>query len=438
MKIKLLRFAAVLLAVIALLACFPSCSASATTLLTLQADNGKTYSYSVNLFQLYLSALKGNLVAAGVTVNGHSATTDAYWNSMDTIDGQLQTLNDYYTKAALKECKATLIAQYLFDSYGLSLSETEKEAIESDLNELVQTDGNGSKTKLNSILSTYGVNYDMMREHYTCKTKLTAVQNHIYSTLGDNIKAEYLEENYVHFRQLFLADYNYVYVTDENGDIVYYDRSNNSVCYLKTDYVETVKGENVYYTDSSHSHISYDKENGTPSYKITSDGDAYETVPKTEEELKALDARADQLYNTLKTATSAEFEAAIRQEADDADAVAAYTDGYYLQKGVDYSASGEDYLYLDTLVEALETMQTGDVIKIRSAAGYHIVMKYDNTEKAYEKEENEVWFQNFASGLTANVFYELCEAYYEDITVDEAVYASAADMKRVAVNYFYY
>ncbi len=437
MKNKLLHIAALLLAVICLAALFPSCAASTTTLMTLEAD-GKTYSYSVNLFQLYLSALKGNLVAAGVTVNGHSAATDAYWNSMDTIDGQLQTLNNYYTEAALKECQSTLIAQYLFDAYGLSLSEAEKEKIETDLNELVQTDGNGSKTKLNSILSAYGVNYDMMKEHYTCKAKLTAVQKHLYSLLGDNIKAEYLERNYVHFRQLFLADYNYVYVTDDNGDIIYYNRSDNSVCYLETEYVETVKGENIYYTDSSHSHIAYDKENGTPSYKITANGDAYETEPKSESELEALDARADLLYNTLKNATSAEFEAAIQKEADDAEAVAAYTDGYYLQKGIDYSSSGEGYLYLDTLVEALETMQTGEVIKIRSSSGYHIVMKYDNTEKAYEKEENEVWFQNFVSGLTSEVFYEQCSAYYGKITVDEAVYASAADMKRVAVNYFYY
>ena len=93
---------------------------------------------------------------------------------------------------------------------------TEQE-IEDLMAELVKTDGEGSKTKLNSVLANYGVNYKMLKEYYTIKAKFKAVQNHIYTTTGPNIKNQYLNEHYVHFYQLFLANYTYVYETDKNG-----------------------------------------------------------------------------------------------------------------------------------------------------------------------------------------------------------------------------
>jgi hypothetical protein len=49
-----------------------------------------------------------------------------------------------------------------------------------------------------------------------------------------------------------------------------------------------------------------------------------------------------------------------------------------------------------------------------------------------------VWFKSFASGLTAQIFADRCEPYYDLITMDEAVYQKAPNMKQVAVNYFYY
>jgi len=437
MKKRLLRSSALLLAIIALLLILPSCANTGTPMMALEVD-GKTYTYSVNLYELYLSALKGNMVAAGVTINGAPASSDQYWNSMDTLDGKLQTLNDYYLDVSLKECKSMLIAQYLFDRYELTLTEAEKEKIEEDLNELVLTDGGGSKANLNSVLSTYSVNYDMMREHYTNKAKINSLRNHLYSLLGDNIKQDYLEENYVHFQQIFLANYNYVYKTDSNGDVIYYDTSDNSIYYKKTAYAKNTNGTIVYYTDDSYAHISYDKDNGEPAYEISSDGMSYKTTPKTKEELEALENRATIIYNQTQNVNEAEFEAAVMEESDDASAAAEYTDGYYLNKGTKYSAANDGYLYLDTIVAELDKMEVGEVIKIESAMGYHIVKKYEVSDKAYAKEENEVWFESFAMELTDHVFAQQAEPYYAQITVDETVLESAKNMKQVAVNHFYY
>jgi len=447
MKQAFLRITALLLLAVMLALPLASCANRGTPMLSLTVD-GKTYTFSVNLYELMLSAMKGTLAAYGYTSEGHKPTEDAYWDIMDTHDGKtMESADEYCRKNVLDNCKTYLIAMYLFDKYELELSESAKKKIEDDLAELIKTDGEGSKTKLNSILSAYGVNYDMMEEYFVMKAKLTAVQDHIYSTLGPNIKQTYMEENYVHFYQIFLANYTYEYEKDKNEDVIYYDPTDNSICYKKTEFTQTdasgkvetdKKGKIIYYTDVTRTHISYDTEKGQPSYKVAENGESYVTNPMTEKELERLTERANDLYLSLKNATATQFKAAIEENSDDANASAAYTDGYYLQKGMDYSASGEDYMYLETIVEKLEASDVGAVTMIPSTSGYHIVMKFAHTDKAYEKEENEVWFKSFASGLTAQIFADRCEPYYDLITMDESVYQKAPNMKQVSVNYFYY
>ena len=69
----------------------------------------------------------------------------------------------------------------------------EKE-IEDMMDELVKTDGDGSKTKLNALLSTYGVNYDILRDIYLMQEKITAWKDYKYGKnaeqLGQNVKNE--------------------------------------------------------------------------------------------------------------------------------------------------------------------------------------------------------------------------------------------------------
>ena len=97
-------------------------------------------------------------------------------------------------------------------------------------------------------------------------------------------------------------------------------------------------------------------------------------------------------------------------------------------------------MYLDTIVEQLSSadVKDGDVIMVASPSGYHILMKCAPTEKAYELEANAVWFTNFVSGFTAEVFAERAEPYLAQIDLNEKVYAKAPSMKEVAINYFYY
>ena len=447
MKKMIVRIVAMLTLVAMLILPLASCS-SGQKLLTLKVD-GKTYSISVNLYELMLSATKGTLDAYNVTLEGQRPSQDGFWEIMDTYDGTtMETADAYYRKKILEDCKTYLVALYLFDEYDLELSEKAKQEIEDTMEELIQTDGEGSKTKLNSVLAEFGVNYKMLKEYYTMKAKFQAVQNHIYSTTGPNVKNEHLKENYVHFYQLFLANYTYVYETDKNGDVIYYNPSTNQILYKETDFTQTTdagkvetdsKGQTVYYTDVTRTHISYDTEKGQPSYKMDQDGESYVTKPMNEEELEKLEERATDLLASLQNVSQDAFVAKANAESDDKQA-AIYTDGYYLQKGVDFSASGQDYMYLDTIVEKLSdpNVKNGEVIMLSSPSGYHILMKCDFTDKAYELEENEVWFSTFASTLTSKLFADRCEPYLADVKVNEKVYANAPGMKEVGVNYFYY
>lgn len=433
-KKRFLQTLSLLSVLLLLLLPLASCATLGDPLLTLEAD-GKKYTYSVNLYELHLSALKGNLVAAGVSANGASPTMEKFWNVKDTIDGKTQTLNEYYLENAMEECKYALAGLYLFDKHGLSLSEAEKEKIEQDLDELIKTDGEGSKNALNRVLADYGVNFDMMRQQYTNKTKISAVQNYLYTLVGENIKEAYLNENYLHFNQIFLASYHYEYETDKNGDEIYYGADGKPL-YKETNFKETVGGSTVYYTDSEKTAYSYDKENGERAPKINAEGTDYSTTPMTEEELEALAGRAQLLSTQLQGATVSEFSAAALKESDDKTAAKTYTDGYYLNKN---AGTGTDYAgAYSVLLSALSKMKTGEVAAVKTENGYHIVMKLDNTKKAYEKEENQVWFEGFASGLSYQNYREECKPYLSMITVDETVLEKAKDMRQVPVNHFYY
>ncbi len=447
MKKFIVRLFAMMLVALMLLLPLSSCSGG-KKMLTLKVD-GKTYSISVNLYELMLSATKGNLDAYNYTLEGLRPSQNAFWEIMDTYDGKtMETSNDFYRKKVLEDCKSYLLSLYLFDKYELELSESAKKDIENLMDELVKTDGDGSKTKLNSVLSAYGVNYKMLKEYYTIKAKFKAVQDHIYSTTGPNVKNEYLNEHYVHFYQLFLANYNYVYETDKNGDTIYYNPSTNQILYKQTDYKHEIsegkyetdsKGQIIYYTDVTRMHISYDTEKGQPSYKIDEDGESYVTKPMTEDELDQLVERANDLYKSLQGVSKDAFITKANAESDDTQA-AIYTDGYYLQKDLDYLAWGEDYIHLDNIVEKLSDPDTqyGDVILLSSSAGYHIIFKSAPTDKAYEMEANREWFANFATGLTGELFTQRTEAYVGQIELNEKVYATAPNMKEVGVNYFYY
>ena len=156
----------------------------------------------------------------------------------------------------------------------------------------------------------------------------------------------------------------------------------------------------------------------------------------TQEEAEVVEARAKQIETTLKNASREDFEAAIKKESEDKTAVETYTDGYYLKRNKTSDAAwGNSYAIV---LEALETMKVDEVALVETPDGYHIIKKYENTDKAYEKTENEAWFEDFATDLTKKIYYEACEPYIASVVTDEALLETAKNMLQVPVNHFYY
>jgi hypothetical protein len=312
-------------------------------------------------------------------------------------------------------------------------------------------------TKLNAVLATYGVNYDILRFAYELDYKTQALKDALYgknaSNVGDNFKMSFLEENYVHFRQIFLATEKNVYKTDKfNNDIYYYPSTHEKsgrICYDTSNGVRAKnedgsdlldeKGDVIYYVlGQEGKKIAYDTQTGVR--EPIFEGSAIKTTPMTDAEKAAVAKEKDELLTALQGSTNEQFEKAIvdylREEDKDAE-ISEFDDGIYLPKSVTVSSESEAIVLI---VDALSKAEVGDVVAVQSATGWHIIKKYAHTEKAYEKEENEVYFESFISSLTEKLLLDECMKLDADIVVNEKVLAKAPTMRDVAINgkYYYY
>ncbi len=444
-SIKLLAFC---LAFAFCLPLFAGCSGGqGKTMMTLSKD-GITVTMSVNLYELMLTRTKGTLTASGVTAGGATPAQDSFWNYTEKFDGtNVETIDEYYSQKILENCKIYLAASYLFKKEGLALSDAQKADIEERLDEHLKTDGDGSKTKLNAVLANYGINYDLLRMAYELEAMLEAVQTHYYGKngelVGHQLKDQFLAENYAHFKLIRLDSTVNVFESDKNGDTVYYKNGGKEIAYDTQNGYQSTEvdstGKNIYYIKDADGNptgrIAYDMVNGEPVLKMSSDGKSYETRKMTESELTALKTKAEALYEQLKNSDAAAFEEAMAKNEEERTqnaSVCGYTGDVYAQTKTAYGTA------VDDILAALTTMQNGEVKLLKADDGYYyLYKKYGTDSKAYEKEENEVWFETFNKDLTEQLFMKKCEEYFADIVINEKVYQKAPTMRDVGINYYY-
>jgi len=141
------------------------------------------------------------------------------------------------------------------------------------------------------------------------------------------------------------------------------------------------------------------------------------------------------LYASLTDCSPLEFEAAILEHNEDGGSET-YTDGYYLQKNLDYEAMGSELAYFSDIISATDTMNDYEIAEILSDnAGYHIIMKYPPSPKAYENPVNEVWFKNFTTTMIQELFMDECEKLYGEMVIHDKVLATVSDIKKIGANY---
>lgn len=436
MKKTMLRALCCLLAAVMLGMSLTGCSSG--KLLTLSGQ-----SISSNLYELYLSRQKGTLCTT--YYYGSKAKYDEFWQTTISTDGT--TYNDYWTAYILRCVELYLVALYLFEEeYDLTLPQSYIDEVDEKMEELVIGDGDGSKSELNKILSNYGVNYNMLRESYLIEAKVSYLRNYLYgsslSKVSDELKEQYYNENYVRFKQVFFANYDYVYLTDDDGTVMYFDTETEEPLYDKKNGERradedgsVIKDEygNVMYFNADGT-VAYDAENGTPAYTTDPDTGNYRTVSHTAEELAKRAERANDIAEFTAKGDTATFEKYM-QSGDDSESQNTNPDGYYFPINAQYS-----YKYIVDIIEQLCQMEVGEIRVVESDYGYHVIMKYELDEGAYEDSDKSVWFENESNSFSDDVqqwlFESLCEGYLDRIEINETLLGQV-DMAMVSPNYYY-
>ncbi len=406
------------------------------TLLSLEGSK-----LSVNIYELMLTRMKGALAKQQYQVDSNT-----FWTTVVDKDGS--TYEDFFRLTVLENAKTYVVGEYLFDKvYGLTLPKETVDAIDAELAEFVEYDGDGSKTALNKVLAEYGVNYDILRDAYIIEAKIAALKVHLYgenaSKIAANVQEEYYQENYLCFKQIFLASYYYQVEQDKNGDDIYFIKNslgNLVICYdtvngtTKTDefgnVIKDKDGYDVYFTEDGK--IAYDKEKGTTSYIFDKNGQPI-VMDYTKAELAEIEKKAKEAKDKIPDGEFAAFEMLMEAQGEDQDAQT-YENGYFLYNDPDNYAS---YPYLQDIVKQLDQMEVGQTALVSSEYGYHVIMKYPLPEGAYAEEDNEDWFDGFEEGLIDTMFMTLCEPYMSKVEVDTDLLATVPPMKELGTNFYY-
>ncbi len=418
---------------------FVGCSSKGKPLMTLE-DN----EISVNLFELYLSRMKGMLCTS--TYFGESAKKDTFWDTwMDVYDNT--TYNTHYTGIVRESVKGYLAALALFDERGLKLPDSYIDEIDAEMEKLVEDQADGSKTAFNAIIGEYGVNYEMLREAYIIEAKIDYLQDDLFgadgSKIGTNLIEDYYQENYARFKQVFLSSYEYVYVTDRNGDVMYF-KDDGRISYdttktAKTDpdgkYVADENGDRVYvYIDENdNERIAYKTEGASREHKVDAKGQPVVRY-YDDTEMEALTAKANEILGQTKKNDTINFDVLVSKYNED-DGAEEYPNGYYVSKSANYNSP--------EIINALFDMEVGEVRMVKTDYGIHILMRYEAKAGAYADDEYKNLFISnttgtylFMDSLKGELFAKYLEPYKANIEIDEELYATV-DIKRAGINYYY-
>lgn len=431
---------------------FSGCASKGETLLSLD-----DYKISENIYQLMLTQQKGKMAYAIYSEYG-DYNSEKFWGT--TIDMNTQITNeDFYNKAVLDKAKNFLCALKLYDELKSSKSdfkmpETYLTNIEAAINDFVEYDADGSKTKLNNILSQYGINMKMLEEFLIMEAKAAYVVDYLYgadgSKIGTAVKNEYFKNNYVACKQIIIQKYYYIYETDEDNNEIYYDADSGKIIYdtsaipaidANGEYLKDKDGTQIYYNKDGS--IAYDKKNGQRKPVIDSvSGEAVykmlddDTIAALKEKAQSILAEADEKgingFDVLRRKYSEDYNASDK------------TDGVmYYATNVNYSSITASIL--DEITSKLSNMEIGDVTMVESDLSFNILIKAELGSNAYDDENFKSYFSDtsygvfdFIGNLKSQLYANRLAEYVKDVKVDEKkLDALSFSISNVLPNFYY-
>ncbi|MBE6594628.1 MAG: hypothetical protein E7644_02390 [Ruminococcaceae bacterium] len=429
MNTRYTRLLAVLLALLFLLS---GCGTHGKTLIEAEGTE-----ISVNVFQLYLSRMKGSLASAGYNVN-----SDDFWNSYISTDHE--TMADHYTTQVFEGLRQIAAAMILYDELGLKLPKNVEQSIDDWIDALIEEVGGGSKSQLNSLLASYGANVTTLRDASIIEAKLSQLKEHLYGAGGSLIaasaKEEFYQATYIRGYQMQLANYYYKRDVDEDGRTVYYTDDTYKHIAYDTDGKDVIKTEEldkngdviyVYKTEGDEEPmVAYDAEKGVVHYHLDSNGDrtvGYYTEAEMALRLKSAEEIAKKCVDNEEL-----FLQCIEDYSDNSDFHTKYAPtGMYFSVGT-YAT---DSIFA-TFSNELAKLEEGDLAVLNSDSGYYILMRVELDAGAWQKEENSRWFDTLTGLTIEHMLQKRTAEYIDRVSFDEEL-LKTVDIRMVAANNYY-
>lgn len=345
---------------------------AACALVSCSSESVMTYgSHSINEneFSYYLATYKGKYAQTYADFKN----TPEYFSSVVTDDGQ--TVEDVLYSAVVHNVEMTLVCEQMFDDYGLSLSRSVEDTINSYIDDFVDEYADGSRNKFNAVLGAYGVNINMLKKIYLRDEKVSALYDALYGTNGiigitDEDRQNYLDENYVRVRHIYVNN-KYMYATDEDGVQEY-----------------------------------------------TDDG-LRKKRELTAEELAAKQALIDAIDESL--AEGADFDEVYDAFSEDK----YYKNGYYISENMDF---------ISDVTDSAMSLEVGEYKKIETDYGTHYIMRLEMDEKPWENEDNSDFFDGYDTTVGQALFADMAEEKISEVVLNEEVLGEYT-MADSAINY---
>ncbi len=352
------KILALLLAMLMLVLAFAGCGAKSPTAISFGSTE-----LTANMLSYWMSTYKAVFL---YQVTGGTQDYPQIWTT-ELTEGI--TYDDYVSAMCVSELMVKAVCNELFSTYGLTITAEEENTLDERINKLVQQ--TGSKAALNSALSAFGINAEILREINEIDLKVSKVQEYLYGENGtEKATAEeidkYYNENYYRTKYIYIST-KYDYELDANGELI------------------------------------LDEETG-----------AYKTRELTASETTEKKAFAKQLEADI--AAGEDFDKLVLEHSMDI-GMQTFTDGYYF-------TMASTYIRPD-IMAAVQELKVGETKTLESEDGVAIIKRYELQPKKYEDQEYVPYmFANISSTIGMTKLQELVSGYADTIVMNNAVIAS--------------
>ncbi len=358
MKTRITKSIALLLTAVMLILSFAGCGSSSPIAISFGSTE-----FTANMFSYWMSTYKAALL---YSMLGTTTDNPQFWTAQ-LSEGV--TYGDYLGAMAATDIMSKAVCHELFSEYGLELTNEELNAIDARIDNLIQSVG--SKAALNSVLSAYNVNIDILRDINIIDTKVSKVQEYLYGENGpeaatDDELKEFYNTNYYRAKYIFIST-KFEYERDDNGAAI------------------------------------LDEETST-----------YKTRELTEDEITEKKALIDQLQKDV--AAGEDFDELVLEYSMDM-GMQQFPGGYYF-------TTASTYVTPD-VVTATTQMQIGDVKTITIDDGTFIIKRYELEPDAYKDETIAPFmFSNLTAQVNTIKLQTLVSSYSNSIVLDANVISS--------------